>query len=159
MRIGGLLAIAGATALLSGCATPVPFAGTPLLTSEVPPDSTPAFVSDPVDPGHRLPDETAATLRLDAETAATVRYQGEWLDQQVFLYSGHGTVHLLVVPTDDPTMWGAGSSLGNVPFASCSGDTTDEQWTLQYLPQGTAELPAEWTAFSPHIAARDDVSC
>ena len=64
MRIGGLLAIAGATALLSGCVTPVPFAGTPLLTSDVPPDSTPAFVSDPVDLEHPLPDETATTLRL-----------------------------------------------------------------------------------------------
>jgi hypothetical protein len=44
---------------------------------------------------------------------------------------------------------------GNSPFAWESGDTTDDEWFLQYVPQGTADLPDGWTAFSPWIASRD----
>lgn len=156
MRAGGFLAIGCAVALLSGCAaTPLFVDESPLLTSDVAADSPPAFADVPADPAHPLPDATAETLGLDEETAQTVRYQGDWFGEQLYLYDGHGTVFLLGVSIDDPEMWHTGSSLGNVPFAMESGDTTDDEWMLQYLPQGTADLPDGWTAFSPYLASRD----
>src|SRR4051812_18469471 len=139
MRVGGLLAVVCATALLSGCALPTPFVDeSPFLPTDVAPDSRPAFLDDPADPDLVLPDSLTDVAGLEPDT---VRYQGEWRGERVYLYDGHGSVYMLGVEIDDPEMWHTGSSAGNVPFAWESGDTTDDEWFLQYVPQGTADLP------------------
>jgi hypothetical protein len=153
MRIGGLLAAASALALLTGCSAPVPVAGdSALLPTEVAPDSRPGFLDDPQDPDLDLPATLLAAPAIDVDT---VRYQGEWFGDDLYLYEGDGTVYLLGVSTEDPELWHTASSLGNVPFALESGDATDDEWLLQYLPQGTTALPDGWTAFSPWLASRD----
>ena len=162
MKPGGRVAlacaaIALAATLLSGCSpAAVVLDRSPLIPTEVAPDSRPAFVDDPQDASHPLPASVAEGLRLDDEVLATVRYQGDWYGQHLYLYDGHGTVILLGVELDDPDLWNTGSSAGNVPFAMESGDLTEgEEWFLQYVPQGTADLPDGWTAFSPWLASRD----
>lgn len=153
MRVGGLLATVCAVVLLTGCAAPTPFVDeSPFLPTDVAADSRPGFLDDPVDPDLVLPETLVDAPGMQVETA---RYQGEWYGEHLYLYDGHGTVYLLGVSIDDPEMWHTGSSAGNVPFAMESGDTTDDEWFLQYVPQGTADLPEGWTAFSPWLASRD----
>jgi len=153
MKPGGLVVVAIAAAVLSGCAVPTALADpSPLLPSEVSADSPPAFLDDPIDPEHPLPDEVATSFNVDP---ADARYQGEWYGEGLYLSGTNGTVRLIGVDLDDPELWHAGGGLGNSPFAMESGDTTDDEWMLQYLPQGTADLPDGWTAFSPWLASRD----
>jgi hypothetical protein len=153
MRVGGLLAVACATALLSGCGVPTPFIDeSPFLPTDVAPDSRPAFLDDPIDPERALPQAVADAFALDVEGA---RYQGEWYGEDVYLYSANDILWMVGVDLDDPESWHTGGGFGNSPFAWESGDTTDDEWFLQYVPQGTADLPDGWTAFSPWIASRD----
>lgn len=123
-----------------------------LLTTDVAADSQPAFLADPQDPDHVIPTDLAETFGVDPEN---VRYQGVWHGEDVYLYSMSGTVGMIGVDRADPSLSHAGQGAGNSPVAWEAGDTTDEKWILQYLPQGTGDLPDGWTAFSPHLAASE----
>lgn len=151
MRFGGFLVFACALAVLTGCADPSPSAGSsPLIPTDVSADTVPAFLDEPQDPVDAIPPEVADTFNVDP---AYARYQGVWYGEDVYLSVASGTVMMIGVNREDPSLMHAGHSNGNVPFAWESGDTTDEKWILQYLPQGTADLPDGWTAFSSYLGA------
>jgi len=113
MRVGGLLAIACATALLSGCGA-TPFADEPLLTSDVAADAPAAFLGDPIEAGTELPADVAEVFSVDPERA---RFQGIWQGEDVYLYDTAGTVGMLGFDLTAPDTWHAGGSIGNVAFA------------------------------------------
>lgn len=154
--LGGVLILACAL-LLSGCAVggdPVAASpGVELVVSTVPSDSVPGFLSEPQDEFDVVDEFDVAATGVDP---ASIRFQGEWGGREIFLgVSGKTTVNLIVGIDGDPGEWGTGRSIGNAvigtnpDWTSKSGETT-----LQYVPQGTEEVPEGWSALSEWIIVR-----
>jgi hypothetical protein len=136
---------------LAGCA------GTPiatqlelqrLLVSEVDPSSAPTFLETEQQASDVIPVELAG---IGPETT---RYQGEWEGRHIYLgVGGTSTVYVISMNPDDPSDWGAGSSIGNTPIG-LSPWLDGEEVGLIYLPQGPAPTPDGWEAFSDFMIVR-----
>ena len=163
MRVRAFIVLAGAVVLLGGCTVAPPTESSPssgatpddrpsLIPSDVAPDSAPGFLADPVDPDHPLPPAVAETYDLDP---AAVWFQGEFESEAVYLYVA-GAVDAGMVTFDivDPGMSASGRTTGNSPMGLDVIAPDGDRWILQYVPQGTADLPDEWTALSDWVAWR-----
>ena len=139
-----LILIAG---LLAGCSAQ-PFGSYDLVTSAVDPASTPAFLGTTQRNSDLIDDLDVTAFGV---VPASLRYQGEWEGLSVYLgVSGISTVHVITGRPGDPDTWGSGSSEGNTVIGLGRTDET----TLQYLPQGTSEVPEGWHALSPHVIVK-----
>ncbi|MCU1440541.1 MAG: hypothetical protein JWP85_1538 [Rhodoglobus sp.] len=117
--IRGILVL-GLLGALAGCA------GTPiatelelqrLLVSDVDPSSAPAFLETEQQASDLLPVDLEG-FSMDPETT---RYQGEWEGRDIYLgVGGTSTVYVISINPEEPSDWGAGSSIGNTPIGSSS---------------------------------------
>lgn len=159
MKLRGFLTFVAAVALLSGCtaAPPAP-EETPatlptLIPTTVDPETTPGFLLDPEDQDHPLPAAVADANGVDVEFA---RYQGELGGDAVYLsVVKPGDVIMLTFEVAEPGTGGSGTTAGNSPMGISVGEPGGDRWMLQYLPQGTEELPDGWTALSTWVASRE----
>ena len=155
MKILGVVLILSGALILSGCALGAgnQLPAEDLVVSTISSNSTPGFVSEPqrVDDVVDEIDVTSAGVDL-----GSIRFQGEWGGKEIFLgVSGENTVNLIVGADSEPTEWGTGKSIGN----SVIGTNTDwadktGRTTVQYIPQGTQNVPEGWFALSNWIIVR-----
>ena len=141
--------------MLSGCAvdggTALPVDD--LVVSTVPSSSVPDFLAEAQDESDIVDEFDVTSFGVAVNS---IRFQGEWGGREIFLgVSGEATVNFLVGVDDEPTEWGVGRSIGN----SVIGTNTDwldqtGRTTVQYLPQGTEEVPEGWSALSDWVIVR-----
>jgi hypothetical protein len=66
-------------------------------------------------------------------------------------------VNIITGVIGEESSWGAGSSGGNsvIGFGPFASEDPNGPVSLQYLPQGTAEVPEGWRALSDWIIVRE----
>lgn len=121
----------------------------PLYLSDVDPASAPAFLGAV----QRLDDILPILGHHVGVDPESTRYQGEWDGRDIYLAVAHDNiVHVIAIPHDEPADWTSVSSFGNVVIGIRARGAADVG--LLYRPQGTAEAPAGWRAFSPYLITR-----
>ena len=147
-RRGTLVLVALGTLLLAGCAsTPAANDLDEMVTSNVDRTSVPGFADEAQSEDDVLSNVDLAKTAIDP---ASTRYQGSWEGWDVYLgISGDYTVNFITVGPEDHQIVSSGHSIGNSVIAM--GDPI----SLQYLPQGTADVPEGWHALTEWIIVRD----
>ena len=152
MRILTGAAVLATVILLAGCASDTVGPGDDsddLVTSTVGRETIPEFLAEPQEPRDLEAVEAIDLFEVDPDS---YRYQGEWEGKDVYLAYVHGiTVHL-ITGTPGEEGWSDASTIGNAVLGLGSG--TGEELGLQYLPQGTADVPEGWTALSDWVIVR-----
>ncbi|CAN5370342.1 hypothetical protein BH09ACT4_BH09ACT4_18440 [soil metagenome] len=131
--------------LLTGCAADPVTADLELVTSTVDPASAPAFLDSPQTQADVINDLDVGIFGVNTES---IRYQGEWKGLSVYLgVAGTAGVHIITGTPGDSHSWGSGSTGGNAVIGlDMSADSG-----LQYLPQGTADIPDGWVVLSDYV--------
>jgi len=156
VRVRAFIVLVAVVAVMGGCSavsrTPLetPGIAPSLIPSDIDPDRRAGFLDDPPDADHPLPPAVAETFGVDD---ASARYQGELTGEAVYLYVvDPDDVGMLTFEVDDPGMAGAGTAAGNSAFGL---SVADGKLLVQYLPQGTADIPDGWIALSSWVAWRE----
>lgn len=148
------VAVLIALSLLSGCASTSSEAADgstqvtedALMTSDADRQSIPAFLSTPQEDDDLLPPE-GRDLGVDP---ASTRLQGEWREQTIYLaVQGANDVQLLV--GDEDAGFGVGGGSGNSVLGHVAEDGS---YQIQYVPQGTSDIPDGWTALSDFVMVK-----
>ena len=133
--------------LLTGCSAATD-ADTALVTSDVDPDTPPAFLDTAQQPSDRLTDFDVTRAGVDPDST---RYQGTWDGDRLYLgVTGTSTVVFLAGVPGDASSWTWSSSEGNAVMGFGVHGPAD----LQYLPEGTADAPQGWFALSDYLIAQ-----
>jgi len=155
MRTLASILVLGSAILLSGCAASPPVdevaAEPALLETTVPRDSVPGFLSEPQVEEDQVQNDFLDSVGIDP---ASIRLQGAVEGERIYLAVKAGSNSVQIIHgTPGTDAWGSGGSLGNGVLGSSL--TMMGEGHMQYLPQGTGDLPEGWTAFSDWIAVPD----
>ncbi|MBX3104974.1 MAG: hypothetical protein IT191_02695 [Microbacteriaceae bacterium] len=117
------------------------------MTTTIDSSTIPAFLNEPQEKSDMLAVDELEGSSIDP---SSTRFEGRWEDWDVYLgVSGKYTVNIISVDPDTHRVVSYGHGIGN----SVAG--LGEPISLQYLPQGTSEVPDGWHALTEWIIVRD----
>ncbi|MGV8885505.1 MAG: hypothetical protein ACOH1T_07950 [Microbacteriaceae bacterium] len=154
MRILAAALVLSSALLVSGCALQAHddgFVSEPaLLESTVPSDSMPGFLDESQAEEDKVQNDFLDSINIDP---ASIRLQGQVKEERIYLAVTKGSNSVQIIHgTPGTDSWAAGGSYGNGVLGSSLSIEGDG--FMQYLPQGTSDIPEGWTSFSDWIVVQ-----